>query len=97
MNEELIEMRGGQPLIDAIEEVGGWNVFANKEGASITWRDHNNLLRNIMADYGANPFMRFDVFPDPTDRNKRVLSVSFIKFKFKCKSDSNFPSNKGSV
>lgn len=76
MNTALIESRGFQPLLNAIDEVGGWPVLDGD-----AWQSHDEYKwENFVVWYremgfGLDYFMKVSVEPDLRNVGKRYITI----------------------
>ncbi|XP_006506122.1 kell blood group glycoprotein homolog isoform X3 [Mus musculus] len=75
MDTDAIEASGSGPLIQIIEELGGWNITGNW-----TSLDFNQNLRLLMSQYGHFPFFRAYLRPHPAPPHTPIIQIDQPEF-----------------
>ncbi|XP_041062819.1 endothelin-converting enzyme 1-like isoform X1 [Carcharodon carcharias] len=70
MNEQKIEDLQGQPLLDIINKLGGWNITKS-------WDKDNfqEVLQSVTAHYRTSPFFTIYISTDSKNSNSNVIQV----------------------
>ncbi|GCB79397.1 hypothetical protein scyTo_0020778 [Scyliorhinus torazame] len=70
MNEQKIEELQGQPLLDIINKLGGWNITK-------PWDKENfqEVLQSVTAHYRTSPFLSIYISTDSKNSNSNVIQV----------------------
>lgn len=75
MNTTRIEELGSEPIVDLIEQVGGWSLsgYWNKT-------DFNSTLMVLMRDYQTFPFFRVHTGANPLDPHNSIIQIDQPEF-----------------
>lgn len=76
MDTDAIEASGAGPLIQIIEELGGWNISGNW-----TSLDFNQNLRLLMSQYGHFPFFQAYLRPHPAPPHTPIIQIDQPEFE----------------
>uniref|UniRef100_A0A4X2M8P8 Kell metallo-endopeptidase (Kell blood group) n=1 Tax=Vombatus ursinus TaxID=29139 RepID=A0A4X2M8P8_VOMUR len=70
MDTDAIDASGAEPLIQVIEELGGWCISGNQ-----TLPDFNHTLKLLMSQYGNFPFFKAYLRPQPSPPHMPVIQI----------------------
>uniref|UniRef100_A0A7N8YEZ4 Neprilysin n=1 Tax=Mastacembelus armatus TaxID=205130 RepID=A0A7N8YEZ4_9TELE len=81
INESLIELRGGFPLLDILPDVFEWPMAVDDWEISYgkKWR-LEDVLSKLNVRYGTEPFIHFFVGTDDRKSNSHVIHVGLLLF-----------------
>ncbi|XP_027697120.1 kell blood group glycoprotein [Vombatus ursinus] len=87
MDTDAIDASGAEPLIQVIEELGGWCISGNQ-----TLPDFNHTLKLLMSQYGNFPFFKAYLRPQPSPPHMPVIQIDQPEFQIPFRPDQkNYP------
>ncbi|XP_043823329.1 kell blood group glycoprotein isoform X4 [Dromiciops gliroides] len=87
MDTDAIDASGAEPLIQVIEELGGWRISGNW-----TLPDFNHTLKLLMSQYGSFPFFKAYLRPQPSPPHLPVIQIDQPEFQMPFRPDQkNYP------
>ncbi|XP_007504531.2 kell blood group glycoprotein isoform X2 [Monodelphis domestica] len=82
MDTDAIEVSGAEPLLQVIEELGGWRISGNW-----TPPDFNHTLKLLMSQYGSFPFFKAYLGPQPSPPHTPVIQIEEPEFQMPFRPD----------
>ncbi|XP_020853678.1 kell blood group glycoprotein isoform X3 [Phascolarctos cinereus] len=76
MDTDAIDASGAEPLMQVIEELGGWHISGNR-----TLPDFNHTLKLLMSQYGNFPFFKAYLRPQPSPPHVPVIQIDQPEFQ----------------
>ena len=77
MNMTEVNRVGKKPLVDVVNNIGGWVIANGKKNRSFE-DDGKNVLKIIHKDYGVGVFFSIQVHTDDKNSSRNVIVVSFL-------------------